>query len=148
MCAFRKRARPCPACESLLRVINIGDDNGVDVCNSCGGAFFEFFDGEPTELARELLEHVQAFSDYDVSQDGGDATCPDCEVAMVTWAYLSGPLVSRCERCLCLFASAVELLALAKAEHEELEGQEPSWLGKVLAALAKRWSAARDSPGS
>ncbi len=50
---YRTRRRTCPACASSMEEIAVpltgGPGAEIDLCNSCGGVYLEFFDGEPTE---------------------------------------------------------------------------------------------------
>lgn len=115
--------------------MNIGDEGGVEVCDGCGGALLDFFDGEPTALARQLAEHAQRFSKEE-SRSQATLSCSECEVPMTTAPYMAqGPTLSRCARCLCIFVSAGELLALAHFQQVEAEAEPPTWLERLAAAL-------------
>lgn len=102
----------------------------IDRCASCGGTFFEFFDGEPIRLAHETLESVPRAK-------GGAVTrapvCPDCGVSMDRRRYLdAGPELARCEACMALFVSAAELEELARTRLNEPDRPD-GWLEKLLA---------------
>ena len=134
MSPFRNRTRACPGCGASLRQVQLGDRDGVDVCDSCGGALLDFFDGEPTALARKLSEHAENFST--VPRDSG-LLCPDCEIKMVTTAYLEpdGPSISRCTQCFCIFVTASQVVALGKFQQLEALQDAPDWFDRLVAAL-------------
>jgi Zn-finger nucleic acid-binding protein len=131
---FRKRTRPCPGCGTRLRQVQLGDREGVDVCDSCGGALLDFFDGEPTALARKLSEHAESFS---AKRSFTTPDCPDCEIAMVTAAYLEpdGPSISRCTQCFCVFVTASQVVALGNFQQLEALRDTPDWFDRLVAAL-------------
>jgi hypothetical protein len=117
-----------------LRQVQLGDRDGVDVCDSCGGALLDFFDGEPTALARKLSEHAEQFA----GKPGGKSLdCPDCEVLMVTTAYLEpdGPSISRFTQCFCIFVTAAQVVALGNFRQLETLRETPDWFDRLVAAL-------------
>ncbi len=112
----------------------MGDGDGVGVCDSCGAALIEFFDGEPTALARELSEHAMKFA---TSAAFSSPACPDCEVPMLTTTYLEpdGPSISRCTQCFCIFVTASQVVALGNFEQLEALRDSPDWFDRLVAAL-------------
>ncbi len=131
---FRHRTRACPGCDTRLRQVRLGDREGVDVCDTCGGALLDFFDGEPTALARELSEHASKFGRSD---SFASPVCPDCEVAMATATYLEpdGPSISRCTQCFCVFVTASQVVALGKFKQLEALRESQDWFDRFVAAL-------------
>jgi hypothetical protein len=117
-----------------LRKLRLGDRDGVDVCDACGGALLDFFDGEPTALARTLSEHAQNFARKPSVKS---LDCPDCEVPMVTAAYMEpdGPSISRCTQCFCIFVTASQLVALGNFRQLEALRDAPDWFDRLVAAL-------------
>lgn len=109
-----------------------GVEADVDVCDTCHGAFLEFFDGEPVALAGAMLSVVRL--------DGpvlfhDELVCPDCVAPMERRAYLEqGPQVPRCETCLALFLDPALLEELARTRFTE-EEEEKTWFGRLLSAV-------------
>lgn len=114
--------------------MKLGDRDGVDVCDTCGGALLDFFDGEPTALARKLSEHAENFS---IVPGDSPLGCPDCEIKMVTTAYLEpdGPSISRCTQCFCIFVTASQVVELGKFQQLERLQDSPDWFDRLVAAL-------------
>ena len=104
------------------------------MCDSCGGALLDFFDGEPTALAKELSEHAIKFAR---PSKFTSPSCPECEVTMVTTAYLEpdGPSISRCTQCFCMFITAAQVIALGKFKQLEALPENSDWFDRLVAAL-------------
>lgn len=102
----------------------------IDRCESCGGSFFEFFDGEPIRLASETLQAAPPGASRPVS---GAPICSDCGQPMERRRYLDqGPELARCESCMALFVSATELEELAGMRLERDDAPR-GWLAKLMA---------------
>ncbi len=83
----------------------------VDVCERCGAAFFGYFDGEPSALARALPPMTTREPVFEEPP-----RCPDCDLAfeLRPWLHDGGPDVLRCEGCMAIFATPAALEALAR----------------------------------
>jgi len=91
-------------------VANAGEGAAVDLCSGCGGVFFDFFDGEPSDLSNLLVKDRRPAA----RRPPVEAECAACGVPMLPHRYLEdGPLVFRCGACLGLFATSDNLRALA-----------------------------------
>ena len=117
---YRRQARGCPGCRSMMLELPIpieGDEPvAVDVCERCGGVFLEFFDGEPGALSRGVLERHISSSVENPTETAPLATpaCPDCDQPMHAERYMKiGPEVARCPGCQSVFATRLQLGALA-----------------------------------
>ena len=103
----------------------------VDACDRCGSVFLEYFDGEPGALARALAATGDAPPEG-VATSGDRPTCPDCELPLELRRYLDqGPFVHRCGACLAVFATPLQLRALA--DHRMHADPEPTFLDRLLA---------------
>jgi Zn-finger nucleic acid-binding protein len=101
----------------------------VDHCEQCGGVFLEFFDGDPGDLSRGVLERMLKHSGDHLR---ANPRCPDCEIPMVQSRYLdTGPAVSRCGRCMGVFATLSQLRAVASYSDTEQPEPEPSLLQRL-----------------
>jgi Zn-finger nucleic acid-binding protein len=120
----------CPSCDWPMQSKGVALDDQtavVDVCERCHGAFFEFFDGEPSALARQLSTNVEPVA----SSRTKIGPCPDCKVEMVYARYQEhGPTVARCGSCLGLFATQSQLTELA--HYAQLEAPRRSFVEQVL----------------
>lgn len=134
MAPFRNNARPCPACATGMFVAALGEQQSVDLCKRCGGAYMDFFDGEPSAIARELTEQQKRAPSKPQLPAPAPLRCPACQIEMRVAPYMEGgPSISRCPRCLAIFASARQLALLAV--FVETEEKEKSWLHRVLQAV-------------
>lgn len=117
-----------------MRLVPIGDDEGVEVCDACGGALIDFFDGEPTRLARELVAHEK--KDFS-RRSKALVHCPDCEREMDSAVYLGseGPSISRCGQCFAVFVTAAQLVALGKFRQLQKLSARPDWFERFVGAL-------------
>lgn len=133
--AYRGRTRTCPGCSDPMRELRVpvaGEIVVVDRCDRCAGTFVEFFDGEPSSIARALAASVGAGAATALDAHA----CPDCGEAMPPARYLSdGPELRRCGGCMAFFASADALRELSRYEQQSTATPERSWLQRVLAAL-------------
>lgn len=131
---YRARLRSCPACAAQMQQVPTRHSRraeGVDLCERCGGAFMEFFAGEPTALSGDLERHVRAFADVERPRGDRPLTCPDCARVMDAHPYLDfGPDVARCSRCYAVFATAAQVRELARLRFPELES---TWLERIAA---------------
>ena len=125
----------------------------VDRCDACGGLFLEFFDGEPSGLARSLLGEARPVSAGPADPmepspsptaaalpepDREELVCPDCERALSFRAYLGeGPELPRCEVCLAVFLTPALLERVADLELSP-EPEAPSWLERLMSWLPSR----------
>lgn len=114
------------------RPVPTGEREGaqIDHCELCGGVFLEFFDGDPGELCRGILERALKHSGG--SQPTTTNLCPDCSIPMEPRRYLrDGPAISRCGGCMGLFATPSQLLALAA----HAEPEQPASANSLLQRL-------------
>jgi hypothetical protein len=139
--AYREGALRCPACVGLLEPRD-ADGTIVDVCPACAGLWIDWFDGDPSTLAREIAPLDPAPAPVDAASG---AACPRCNHGLVEERYAgSGPRVLRCGDCAGAFvprASYDELAALAPPVDRGADSPEPSTLTRLVAAL-RRWLAA------
>ncbi len=111
--------RVCPrCCVEMDHVALVEARSGiVDVCSGCGGAFFDFHDGLPTDLSRALTERngrPKTLPPIDYRQT---PVCPECDREMQVAAYLDeGPELARCGGCLAVFATPRHLRELGVFE--------------------------------
>jgi hypothetical protein len=105
----------------------------IDVCGSCRGAFFEFFDGEPSAISRAISRRPPGRVPARTPNVG--VMCPDCAAPMVRKPYLGrGPEIARCEQCMAAFVTADEMQALAQLSLEadpKDAAPAPSWTARV-----------------
>lgn len=103
----------------------------IQLCESCHGAWFEWFDGETSGLAQRV-----PILDGDAPRARSGGICPRDGARLETQPYLDGgPAVDRCIDCLGLFAGRAQLAELA-AFHEHMpEGSGPIVRGSLLARL-------------
>jgi Zn-finger nucleic acid-binding protein len=137
---YRETARSCPACASPMREVELrlrdGGSTGIDLCDSCGGVFLEFFDGEPVALSRRLLPALHP-TRPDAPSLGAELRCPDCRTPMVEQPYLHrGPHIARCESCMSVFATRAQLQELAGFRIPEDGGAQPTWADAMAGRLA------------
>lgn len=103
----------------------------VDLCPHCGGVFLEFFDGEPGNLAREMVARLpQVDGARPINTD--DLTCPVCRTAMTSHDYMDqGPGIGRCDTCLAAFATPAQLQQLASMVLTENPDGPPSLMQRL-----------------
>ena len=107
--AYRSAALLCPCCPETLRPILLTGAT-VDLCDHCGGVWFDWFDGDASSLARELAPVTPA----EGLASGGQLRCPRCVVALHDEVPPGCALpVLRCSSCAGFFASALSLRELA-----------------------------------
>ena len=129
-------ARYCARCKQPLRAAR-SKLMTIDICTSCGGAFFD-----RGELAKLALEHEEQFAKLealvepsqpvvDDRRPGERLRCPACAAGMESFQYThcSGIWLDRCDRCGGIWVDNGELEAIAT----HLDGGH--W---VLTAEAKR----------
>jgi len=104
----------------------------VQRCQSCHGAWFDWFDGETSGLAHRM---PVLGGDAPRSRSGG--ACPRDGGRLESLEYLDGgPPVDRCPLCLGLFAGRAQLQALAEFhEHMPEDSPEPILRASLLARL-------------
>ncbi|MFK7991261.1 MAG: zf-TFIIB domain-containing protein [Sandaracinaceae bacterium] len=135
---YRARTRACPGCRTPMREVPLsGVSADVDVCDTCDGAFLEFFDGEPVALAQAMLSVVRLDGPVLLHDE---LVCPDCVAPMPRRAYLEqGPDVPRCETCLAVFLDPALLEELARTRFVDPDGEdEESWFGRLMGAIFGR----------
>ena len=118
--------------EIPLPAENGGGVAEIDLCSACGGAWFEFFDGMPTELSRRLLVLRPTLVAMERPARSGQGLCPGCQRPMLYRAddYAQGaPYLLRCDSCFSCFVSNAQLLSLAASI-------DPSMLDLHPAALS------------
>ncbi len=135
---YRGRLRACPSCKSPMQQVAMERAKGqgaVDLCDQCGGVFLEFFDGEPVDLSRGVVEHVKRFAVASGPGDQLDGVCPDCQKSMVVQRYLEqGPRIARCDGCMAIFATSEQVRALASFRFTQ-DGS--SWFERLVAQLGR-----------
>lgn len=113
-----------------------GESAWVDVCDSCGGVFVEFFDGESSAIARDLVHSISPRAGTSVDSETRPI-CPECAIPMHTTSYLGdGPEIERCGSCASFFMTRDGLGAMADYRAKRVE--QSNWLERVLAALGLR----------
>lgn len=123
--------RPVPTSEK--------DAAQIDHCELCGGVFLDFFDGDPGELCRGILERALQHSGG--SHPTTTTLCPDCSIPMEPLRYLiDGPEISRCGGCMGLFATPSQLLTLAAYTEQE----QPESTLDLLQRLSSFFSSSDD----
>ena len=91
----------------------------VDVCEPCGWVLIEYFDGEPTHVARAMAEAELAPPARSMASPPESPMCPECQKPFQLLPYLEdGPAVFRCTQCLAVLASADQISALAAFTHD------------------------------
>lgn len=94
---------------------DVDQNTVVDVCEPCGWVLIEYFDGEPTQVARALAEAEQTPPARPLTSRPGKPICSECREPFQMMPYLEdGPAVLRCPQCLALLASAEQIAALAE----------------------------------
>ncbi|MBO6933663.1 MAG: zf-TFIIB domain-containing protein [Deltaproteobacteria bacterium] len=101
----------------------------VDRCPNCSGVFVDYFDGDPSAIARRMADAgalEQATRPLD-----RDPVCPDCDQALVLLPYLDDtkPLW-RCEGCAGAFLTPGMLDHLA--DYRWSEPQPPGLITRLL----------------
>jgi Zn-finger nucleic acid-binding protein len=104
-------------------------------CQSCFGAWFDWFDGETSGLAQRVPVLGEGAPQ---SHSGG--VCPRDGVRLEQHPYLdAGPPVDRCPECLGLFAGRPQIAALAEF-HERMPEKSPEPIERT-SLLARLWHA-------
>jgi Zn-finger nucleic acid-binding protein len=152
MGTYRDAPRACPSCATPMDVVSLDGSRSnveaaIDVCASCRGAFFEFFDGEPSAISRALPRRPPGRASARTPK--GALMCPDCAAPMVRKAYLgNGPELARCEQCMAAFVTPDEMQVLAQLslEADAKDGAPaPSWTARAWQWLRRaEASATRD----
>jgi Zn-finger nucleic acid-binding protein len=126
----------CPACENPMTEVRVGaDEVAVDVCQSCRGVWFDWFDGETSGLARSLPT-VEGAAPR--GRRGG--ACPRDGAPLEVHAYLdAGPEVERCPTCFGLFAARDRIPEL-RAFHARMPEKPPDPVRRE-SLLARLWHA-------
>jgi hypothetical protein len=119
--------------EVSVAVTGADEPARVDLCDRCGGAFLEFFDGEPGELSRGVLEQHLDGRRHEAPPSMPACNCPDCATALTPDRYRDGPPVWRCGSCQAIFAGRAELEALAVFRLPD----EPAGAHSQLSLLAR-----------
>lgn len=104
-----------------------------DHCEKCGGIFLDFFDGDPSDVARTLRG---ALGENPTHAIEGSVDCPDCALPMALELYLDSQIpLYRCGSCAGAFITAGMFRELAKYE---VSGSSQSWLQRLLVWLNAR----------
>lgn len=118
---YRAELLRCAHCRHPMNVVPVvnhsGDTVDVDVCPECRSVFLEYFDGEPTGLARALREaHPEDTATSEDQEESPPALdCPACTNPMTQMRYYEeGPYIARCGDCMGLSATPEELQRLAE----------------------------------
>ncbi len=133
--AYRASALLCPHCEQPLRPVTV-PEAVVDLCDDCGGAWFDWHDGDAPGLAQALHRAPdRAAPDEPASPPG---PCPRCALPLTAESFLGdGPVVDRCPGCLGLFAPSASLAALAALadQHQRAPSAPPSFWTRLCQSL-------------
>ncbi len=83
----------------------------IDACSICAGAFFDFEDGTPALLAKQVCssEAIRVTSEAEDNLVGG---CAACATPLVPHNTVGG--VFRCELCFGVYCTRVGLVELAQ----------------------------------
>jgi|GEM_PF-927672 len=129
--AYRDAPLSCPSCPEQLRPVQV-QESTVDLCDHCGGVWFDWYDGDTPSLAREVdaLERLP-----EGRPAGGQLACPRCSVDLVDESFQGkGPPVLRCASCQGVFVprSAIALVAALADVPDEGERDASFW-GRLMA---------------
>ncbi len=127
----------CPACAGPMLEVRVGEEQAaVDVCETCRGVWFDWFDGETSDLARSI---PTVDGSAPVGKKNG--ACPRDGAPLETHAYLdSGPEVERCPTCLGLFAPRARIPQL-RAFHQRMPETKAPDPVRRESLLARLWHA-------
>ncbi len=101
----------------------------VDRCQRCGGVFIDYFDGDPSEVARRMAR--AGLRDDAIAVLERDPVCPDCERPLALRLYLDdGAPIWRCESCAAAFLTPAMLDRLAA--YRWTEPAPPGLLSRLL----------------
>lgn len=151
---FRGIAVRCPGCAELMSNEAVRGDTEIDVCGSCGGLWLDWFDGEPRQVASEIVSQniVGRPSAPDAIRNEARAigACPRCAKQLVSERYTferkkgDAPVVTdaqmmRCEDCAGVFVSrtAAEALAALPADEPPPPSDKPRPEGSWTSMLSK-----------
>ncbi len=135
---YRQRLRPCPACRSPMAELPVPtggqEPTTVDVCESCGGMYLDYFDGEPSAIARALIGELKETGLQRPPLEE-PPRCPGCSRDMNLLEYLEddGPPLYRCSGCLAVFATPEQRRAIA--EFVATADPEPSVFRRIWRGL-------------
>jgi len=94
----------------------------LDECPTCGAYWVDFFDGEFSNIAREVQ-----LDDLPTPALAETCSCPDCGVPLQRTRYLDhGPAILRCIECMGSFLTWEDIHSLSSFFETE-EGEPPSW---------------------
>jgi len=124
---YRGQAARCPGCGEMMNTRTVEGTAAVDCCARCGGAWLDWFDGSPPELARSL--HPD--SSGSARPIGPLMECPRCRASLEPEAFQNGPTVYRCGACFGLFVPKDFIAELARVEPKEAP-QETSALRSFI----------------
>jgi hypothetical protein len=114
----------CPGCGGPMRERTLGDDAvTLDICESCRGVWFDWWDGDSSALAQHL-----PVVEGGVPRGRPGGACPRDGAALFAHPYLDhGPVVERCPECFGLFAplAQIEPLRAFHARMPEQPGGDP-----------------------
>lgn len=113
--SYREHAVVCPGCGATMTT-RVVEGAGVSLCEGCGGAYFDWFDGEVLTLAKGLGD-LPAPPSIAV---GSKASCPRCRVVLATESFKdTDVVVRRCPECMGLFIPKRALAAIAAMPYDE-----------------------------
>lgn len=127
-----------------MQIVAIGEDKGIDLCPECSGVFLDFFDGDPSILARTLRSHLNDDSLAPGFRHFSDKiACPDCEATLNSSLYGgNGPSLFRCPTCAGVFLTKRQFRELAAYEETAYSDEhEDDWFSKLVAAIRSLYSA-------
>lgn len=126
-----------------MQIVAIGEDKGVDLCQECSGVFLDFFDGDPSILARALGSHLNDNSLVTGFQHYSEhLACPDCKATFNSSLYGGdGPSLFRCPTCAGVFLTRRQFRELAAyRETTYCDEDTGDWFSKLVTAIRSLYS--------
>lgn len=136
--AYRNATLLCPGCAEPLRAIPL-EEATVDTCDHCGGAWFDWYDGDTQTLAATLQKMSSAAENNPAG--GGHQHCPRCDLGLHDEMYQGqGPRVLRCESCAGVFVPREGLQLLASQAEAPPPHEDRSFWSFLWGLLRKAFA--------